>query len=135
MNLFEQFRQAEETISTDQGQFYLFGLFERDDVPNKYDVVVSAAWLPGGRTSLMMIAELVRSAIGSDDWWPKIGKFVVLPSSSSFVKAVLGRVPDDGVLHDMKVLNDLPYDGEIIRNAVVITAQKHPVGNMAAVAS
>lgn len=135
MNLFEQFRRAEETISSQQGQFHLFGLFERDDVPYKFDVVVSAVWLTGGRTSLMLIAELVRNAIGNDTWWPKIGKFVVLPDSDPFVKAVLSEVPGDGVLHDMKVLNDLPYDGEIIRNAVIITAQKHPVGNMAAVAA
>ncbi len=134
MNLFDQFRRAEGTISTAQGQFHLFGLFERDDVPDKFDVVVSASWLPGGRLSLMVIAELVRNAIGNDAWWPKIGKFVVLPASDPFVEAVLGALPGDGVLHEMQVLNNLPYDGEIIRNAIIITAQKHPVSDMAAVA-
>ncbi len=126
MNLFEQFRRAEETISETGQEFTLFGLCERDDVPGKFDVIVSARWLTGSRLSLNLIAELVRQAIGNDNWWPRIGKFVVLPENDPLVKAVLSRMPSDPVMHDLRVLNDLPYEGEIIRNAVIITADRQP---------
>lgn len=126
MNLFEQFRRAEEAISETGPGFTLFGLFERDDVPGRFDVIVSAQWLTGSRLSLNLIAELVRQAIGNDNWWPRIGKFVVLPENDPLVKAVLSRMPSDPVRHEMRVLNDLPYEGEIIRNVVIITADSQP---------
>ena len=130
VNLFEQFRRAEETISREQGEFTLFGLFERDDVPGKFDVIISTPWLFTDRTSLLVITELVRNAIESDNWWMRIGKFVLLDKEDPFVRAVLDRMPNDFMQHDLKVINDLVYEGEIIRNAVVITAQKHPIENM-----
>lgn len=134
-NLFEQFRQAEETISKEQGEFTLFGLFERDDVPGKYDVIISTPWLFTDRASLLTITELVRNAIKSDNWWMQIGKFVLLDENDPFVKAVLARMPNDFVQHDMKVINDIIYEDEIIRNAVIITALKRPINNMTAVAA
>ena len=124
LNLFEQFRSAEESISKTFNNFTLFGLFERDDIPGKYDVVASAFWLIGDRTSLNLLAELVRQAIGNDSWWPRIGKFVVLPEDDPLVQAVLSRMPGDATRHELKVINDLPYEGESIRNAVIITAVK-----------
>ncbi len=135
VNLFEQFRRAEEAVSSTHGQFTLFGLFERDDVPGKFDVIISTPWLFTDRSSLLVITELVRNAIESDNWWMRIGKFVLLDEKDPFVKAVLERMPNDFVQHDLKVINDLVYEGEIIRNAVIITAQKHPIRNMAAVAA
>lgn len=123
-NLFEQFRSAEENISETVNDFTLFGLFERDDIPGKYDVIASAFWLISDLSSLNLLAELVRQAIGNDNWWPRIGKFVVLPQSDPIVQAVLSRMPSDATRHELKVINDLPYEDEIIRNAVIITAVK-----------
>jgi len=128
MNLFEQFRAAEEQISQGGNDFTLFGLFQRDDLPSKYDLVVSASWLMGDRSSMNLLVELVRQAIGNDNWWPRIGKFVVLPQDDPFVQAVLSRMPDDAARHQLKVINDLPYEDEIISNAVIITAVKPMVG-------
>lgn len=128
-NLFEQFRSAEERISEAWGEFTLFGLFERDDIPGKFDVIASATWLFSDRSSLNLLAEMVRNNIRDDNWWPRIGKFVLLDQDDPFVTAVLSRMPNESVRHDLQVLNDLSYDGEIIRNAVIITAQ-HPIATI-----
>ncbi len=126
MSLFEEFRRAEETISQ-TGAFTLFGLFERDDVPGKFDVIASASWLSGDRASLNLLAELVRQAIGNDNWWARIGKFVVLPENSPLLQAVLSRLPGGSVRHDLNAVSDLIYDDQVIKNAIIITAVRPPV--------
>lgn len=136
-NLFEQFRSAEEEVSKDFGEFKLFGLFEREDLPGKYDVIVSGSGLKGSelngsRASLVELADRVGNAIDNDTWWTKIGKFVILPEDDPFVIAVLQRMPNDSIEHDLHPLYDFAYEGDIIRNAVIITALKSPVRRMTA---
>ena len=131
-NLFEQFRSAEESVSQTWGEFTLFGLFERDDIPNKFDVIASAEWLKEDRKSLLDLTDSVRASIRHDNWWSRIGKFVVLSPQDPFVKAVLKRMPSDVIEHDLQTLTDFTYEGDVIRNAVIITALKNSNGNMAA---
>ena len=121
-SLFERFRTAEETISRGGRDFTLFGLFQRDDLPTKYDVVVSASWLVRDRSSLSLLIELVHQAIGDDDWWRRIGKFVVLPQDDPLVQAVLSLMPGDATRHEVKLLHDVPYEDEFIESAAIITA-------------
>lgn len=123
-SLFERFRSAEETISKSGRDFTLFGLFQRDDLPTKYDLVVSAPWLVSNLRSMNLLVELVRQAIGDDDWWPRIGKFVVLSQDDPLVQAVLSRMPGDATRHEVKVLHDVPYEDEFISSAAIITAVK-----------
>ena len=132
--VFAQFRRAEKELSHDFGQFQLFGLFERDDIPGRYDVVVSGAGLKSSLRDLTRLTDSVRNAIGSD-WWPYIGKFVVLDTDDPFVQAVLNRTPDGFVQHELFMVNNLLYEGETIRSAAIITVQKHPVENVTAQAA
>lgn len=123
-SLFERFRTAEEIISQGGRDFTLFGLFQRDDLPTKYDLVVSASWLVRDRSSLSLLTELVRQALGDDDWWRRIGKFVVLPQDDPLVQAVLSRMPGGATRHEIKLLHDVPYEDEFIESAAIITAVK-----------
>ena len=98
----------EETISKGGRDFTLFGLFQRDDLPTKYDLVVSASWLVRDRSSLSLLIELVHQAIGDGNWWPRIGTFVVL----------LG----DATRHEVKLLHNVPCEDGFIESAAIITA-------------
>ena len=73
------FQKAEEEISQEHGDFTLFGLFERLDIYEKYDLVVSAPWLQDDRASTNLIFDLVRASIGNDKWFTKIGLFMIVP--------------------------------------------------------
>ena len=121
-SLFERFRTVEETISNGGRDFTLFGLFQRDDLPTKYDLVVSASWLVRDRSSLSLLVELVHQAVGDDDWWRRIGKFVVLPQDDPLVSAVLSLMPSDTTRHEVRLLHDVPYEDEFIESAAIITA-------------
>jgi len=43
--LVEKFVSVEKEIAEDRGPFVLFGLFEPEDHPNIWDVVVSSDWI------------------------------------------------------------------------------------------
>ena len=124
LNLFERFRSAEEAISKSGRNFTLFGLFQRDDLPTKYDVVVSAPWLVSNRSSLDLLIGLIREAIGDEGWWPRIGKFAVLPQDDPLVQAVLSRMPGDVTRHELRVIDNLLYEDDVISQAAIITAVK-----------
>ena len=123
-SLFERFRSAEETISKSGRDFILFGLFQRDDLPTKYDVVVSASWLVSNLSSLNLLVGLVREAIGDEGWRPRIGKFVVLPQDDPLVQSVLSRMPGDVTRHELRVIDNLLYEDDVISQAAIITAVK-----------
>lgn len=116
------FRRVEEEISRERGDFTLFGLFERLDIHEEYDLVIAAPWLKDDRTSTNLIFDLVRASIGHDKWFGKIGLFMIVPENGPFAAAVHEALPNGPVRHDFKRLTNFFYDGEIIRDGVVITS-------------
>ena len=118
------FQKAEKEISEQRGGFTLFGLFERTDIYGKYDCVISAPWLEDAATSVIVIADLVRTSIGNDKWWSKIGIFMTVPENGPFAAAVREALQNGPVQHGIKRLTNFFYDGEIIRDAVIITSME-----------
>ena len=116
------FRKAEKNISEERGAFMLFGLFERLDIHEEYDLVISAPWLKDDRVSTNLIFDLVRASIGHDNWFGKIGLFMIVPQNGPFAAAVREALPNGPIQHGMKRLTNFFYDGEIIRDAVIITS-------------
>ena len=116
------FREAERQISRDRGDFTLFGLFERLDIHGKYDCVVSAPWLKEDGASTNLIFDLVRASIGNDKWLSKIGGLFIVPQNGPFAAAVQEALPNGPVQHGRTRITNFFYDGEIIRDAVVITS-------------
>ncbi len=126
MSVVRQFQDAEEKISREHGAFTLFGLFERSDIFGKYDVVVSAPWLKNDLASLSVITDLVIAAIGNAEWWPKIGRFDVVPTGGPFLEVVREALPDGPVQHSLKRITNLYYEGNMIPSAMIITATGQP---------
>ena len=116
------FRNAEEEISRERGEFTLFGLFERLDIPNKYDCVVSAPWLKDELSSINLIFDLVYASIGHNKWFRNIGIFMPVPEHGPFAAAVREALPNGPIRHGKTRITNFFYDGEIIRDAVIITS-------------
>ena len=116
------FREAEQEISAERGEFTLFGLFERLDIYGKYDGVVSAPWLKEDGDSIRLIFSLVRAAIGHDKWISKIGGIFVVSEHGPFAAAVREALPNGPIQHGRTRITNFFYDGEIIRDAVIITS-------------
>ena len=56
----EKFRRAMQDISATRGEFILFGLFLREEAPDKWDLVISAPWLETDK--LKALREFVEKA-------------------------------------------------------------------------
>lgn len=122
MSVMRQFQDAEEKISRERGAFALFGLFERSDIFGKYDVVVSAPWLKDDLASFDLIIDLVTAAIGDQKWWPKIGRFDIVPVNGPFLEVVQEVLPDGPVQHGLKRITNIYYEGNMIPSAMIITS-------------
>ena len=118
------FRKVEEEISKERGDFTLFGLFEKIDIFGKYDLVVSAPWLQDDRASAHLLFGLIRASIGNDRWFTKVRVGQIVPENGPFAEAVYEALPNGPIRHGFKRITNFFYDGEIIRDAVIITAMK-----------
>lgn len=116
------FRKAEANISRERGDFTLFGLFESLNIYEKYNLVVSASWLKDDRASTNLIFDLVRASIADDNWFSKVSVGRIVPENGPFAAAVREALLDGPIQHGMKRITNFFYDGEIIRDAVIITS-------------
>lgn len=57
MTLAEKCRKAEEELAKAHGDFSLFMLVERPDLPGKWDVVAAAPWLGTERNDMQLIVD------------------------------------------------------------------------------
>ena len=61
----EKLRLVMDEVTEEKGPFTLFGLFLREDAPNKWDLVVSAPWLEHGKLkALGEFAEKLAVGVG-----------------------------------------------------------------------
>lgn len=125
------FRKAEEEISRERGDFTLFGLFESLDIFGKYNLIVAASWLKDDRVCANLIFDLIRASIGNDQWFTKVRVGRIVPEDGPFAAAVHEVLPNGPIQHGMKHLTNFFYDGEIIRDAVIITSVEAATENAA----
>ncbi len=64
----EKLRQVMRDIANEKGEFTLFGLFLREEAPDKWDLVVSAPWLEEGKLkALGQFVEKLSSSVGKEE--------------------------------------------------------------------
>ncbi|MBV9852155.1 MAG: hypothetical protein JO250_21015 [Armatimonadetes bacterium] len=71
-------------MAAERGPFTLFALLEREDTPGRWDVLVSAPWLPTGRKGLLTVAEALTARMTPEEA-VQIGRIVTLAPASPFV--------------------------------------------------
>ena len=84
--LLNKYSLIEQTIAQEKGLFNLFALFEIADTPRRWDIVLSAAWLPGNKAeSLRFIFEKIRAVL-DDEEYIKISRVILLDMQEPFIK-------------------------------------------------
>ena len=115
-------RDAEEAVARERGEFYLFGLFERQQSPGRWDIVASAPWLETDRDGTKKLIALLRSNMDTDEW---TGVSAVIPinPSAEYVQIVT----DNYILkHGFQEVYDPRLGDETPGHAFLITADKSP---------
>ena len=110
------------TEPREKGAFVLFGLFERTDMPNRWDVVVSATWLDSNSIeNYSYIADKITAKLTSEEI-SNVTRIVALNPSDGFVQDVLDKLNHiHGKQGGVKEIAGT-FFGVEIKNAYVITS-------------
>jgi len=87
-SLNEKLRSGEMTLSREAGPLTLFGLFEQEDKPGKWDLIASASWLKSNRASIQRIVDALQPYFQTAEWGV-IRQVVPLHTDEPFVQAML----------------------------------------------
>jgi hypothetical protein len=108
-------------VSAKKGDFTLFALFRRADGLGKWDLVVSAPWLTGGKLkALSELVELVAKSIGKASL-AQLARVETVPGDNCAVKDILHRFPvEDGELR----IGNTDLFGLQIEEAIILRAMR-----------
>jgi len=118
----EKFREAEEEVARQQGDFTLFALFEREEVPGKWDLVAAAPWLDTSRNSIKELIDAL-SAFFDVKEWKIIATVVPMKASSDFVQAITRKYHFE---HRLEEIGSTYVNGLYITHAFLITSNPSP---------
>ena len=117
----EKFREAEEKVARQQGDFTLFALFEREEVPGKWDLV-AAPWLDTSRNSIKELIDALNAFFDVKDW-KIIATVVPMKESSDFVQAITRKYHFE---HQLEEIGSTYVNGLYITHAFLITSNPSP---------
>lgn len=118
----EKFRDAEEKVARERGEFYMFGLFERDQMPGKWDLVASAPWLKTDRDGTLDIIVALRDKMETEDW-KMIGGVFPLEASAAYVEWITSNYR---VKHHIEEVIGTNFTNVHIGHAFIITSDPSP---------
>jgi len=118
----QKFRDAEEKVAEKRGGFYLFGLFERQRTPGRWDLVASAPWLRTDRDGTVELIVLLRDKMDTDDWKIIASVFPIEPSGD-YVKWITSVY---NLNHKVEEVFDSGFSNVALGHAFLITANPSP---------
>jgi len=114
-------RKAMREIAANRGNFTLFALLMRADVPGTWDLVVSAPWLESGK--LRATSEFVRllaQSIGEESL-QQFSRVLALNSADAPLKFILENIPvEDGEIR----IENTDLLGMQIEEAIILRSMK-----------
>ena len=120
----EKLALLEREISAQKGDFSLFGLFLREDAPDKWDLLVSAPWLEvDEKQGFKYIAEEVHSRLDTDELL-FISRIVLLEKNNPILEAIHKAIR---VKHGKVEIKNSSFSGIQITHACISTSSAIPL--------
>ena len=121
--LVERFARLETEIAQERGDFALFALFMREEVPDRWDLMVSAAWAGGDNAAAVnyLVAQIT-SKLGDGDL-VSLSRIVVIDPEDAAVRMLNRNVH---VEHGNVEVRDSIFSGLAIKQAHIITSNRPP---------
>jgi len=121
MNSFtEKIRRLEREVAEERGSLNLFALLERDDLTNRWDLVVSAPWAKQDEETLRYLAASLKRLLTPEEM-TRLSRLVVLDASHDPVKAITETYD---VEHGEVELRDPVSFGLPVRHGYIITSRR-----------
>lgn len=113
--------QVERELSRQQGSFTLFALFERQDIPSRWDLVIAAPWVDRDNEQAMrLLASEMKKRLPPSDV-VRVSRIVLLDSDDSSVRAITSAHP---VEHGRVEIDEASDYGLPADRGFVITARQ-----------
>lgn len=119
--LIDKFKKIEHSISGEKGEFELFGLFLRDDAPDKWDLVISSEWARQNiKDSLYFLVAEIKKEITKEEML-KLSRLVILDKDDAALNALQSAMH---VEHGLAEIRDSNFMGLAIKHAYIITSAR-----------
>lgn len=121
--LVQRFGQLELQIAQEKGEFALFALFMREEVPDRWDLMVAASWVVDDNAAAVdyLVAQ-IKSKLGDDDL-VRLSRIVVIDPDDVAVQKLNRAVH---VEHGDIEMRDSTFSGLAIKHAHIITSNRPP---------
>jgi len=117
----EGFRDLESDVATAKGEFVLFALFMREDVPDRWDLMVSAPWIGDDKQGVVdyLVGE-IRSRMGTQAL-TDLSRIVVVDPNDAAVQALNRAIR---IEHGGVEVKDSNFFGLQVKHAFIITSKQ-----------
>jgi hypothetical protein len=117
----EKFRGLESKIAAEKGELALFALFLREDVPDRWDLIVSAPWASSDeKSALDYLITTIKSDLGLGEL-TNLSRIVFIDPQDTSVLALNRAVH---VEHGVVEVRDSNFFGLPIKHAFIITSKR-----------
>jgi hypothetical protein len=122
-DLQEKFGEFESQVAADKGGFTLFALFLREEVPDRWDLIVSAPWTGDDkREAVNYFVSEIKSKLG-DAGLTSLSRIVVVDPQDAAVQAINRAIQ---IEHGNVEVRDSNFFGLPIKTAYFITSMRPP---------
>jgi hypothetical protein len=118
-DLAEKVSLVEKDIAKERGSLNLFALFEREDLHDRWDLVISASWARMDDASLDYVVGIIKRHLAPRDM-TRLARIVILPADEDPVRSINERYD---VEHGEVELNDPARFGLPVRYGYIITSR------------
>lgn len=115
----ENFIRLEKDVSEKKGGFFLFALFAREDLPDRWDLVFSAPWSKNANDAVEYIVAEIKSKLGAEEL-TNLSRIVFVQPTDPAVQAINRAIR---VEHGTAEVRDSHFFGVPIRHAYIITSK------------
>ena len=115
-----KFAKLESDVAAARGDFTLFALFLREDVPDRWDLIISAPWASADQKgALDYLVNTIKSDLGPADL-TQLSRIVFIDPTDASVRALNQAIH---VEHGSVEVRDGNFFGLPIKHAFIITSK------------
>ena len=121
--LTKKFTELESHIAEEKGDFAFFALFMREEVPNRWDLMVAAPWASGDtQDTVAYFVEQIKARLGAQ-MLINLSRIVVFDSQHAALQDLNREIQ---VEHGRVEVRDRDFFGLTIKHAYIITSKLLP---------